>query len=181
MVKVIAGIYKGRNLNTPDVNTKPTKGSVKEAIFSSLTPNLADAMVLDLFAGSGAFGIEALSRGAKFCFFNDLGKEQNKIIIKNITTLGIKNAAVSMQDYKKTLQNLNEIKKTFDIIFVDPPYAMDVYDEIMNFLVEQNMLNDKAIVVLESNKELKLSKYESLFDIKIKKYGYTIISLLRRK
>ena len=80
MVKVVAGKYKGRNLNTPDVNTKPTKGSVKEAIFSSLSFNIQDAMVLDLFAGSGAFGIEALSRGAAFCFFNDLGKIQYKII-----------------------------------------------------------------------------------------------------
>ena len=169
MVKVIAGIYKGRNLNTPDVNTKPTKGSVKEAIFSSLTPNLRDAMVLDLFAGSGAFGIEALSRGANFCFFNDLGKEQNKVISKNISSLGIKNAAISMQDYKKTLQNLSEIKKTFDIVFVDPPYAMDVYEEIVDFLLNKEMLNENAILVLESNKELKLEQYEDIFNIKIKK------------
>ena len=69
MVKVVAGKYKGRNLNTPDVNTKPTKGSVKEAIFSSLSFNIQDAMVLDLFAGSGAFGAECISRGAKKVYF----------------------------------------------------------------------------------------------------------------
>ena len=135
MVKVIAGIYKGRNLNTPDVNTKPTKGSVKEAIFSSLSLKIKDAIVLDLFAGSGAFGIEALSRGAKYCFFNDLGKEQFKIITKNIASCGIKNAAISSLDYRKSLQNLNEILKSFDIVFVDPPYAMDCYDEIINYLL----------------------------------------------
>lgn len=181
MVKVISGIYKGRNLNTPDVNTKPTKGSVKEAIFSSLTPNLRDAMVLDLFAGSGAFGIEALSRGASFCFFNDLGKEQNKIINKNISSLGIKNAAISMLDFQKSLQNLNEIKKSFDIVFVDPPYAMDVYEQIVDYLLENKMLNESAILVLESNKELKLDKYDELFNIKVKKYGYTIVSILKLK
>ena len=181
MVKVIAGIYKGRNLNTPDVNTKPTKGSVKEAIFSSLTYKLRDAMILDLFAGSGAFGIEALSRGGAFCFFNDLGKEQYKIITKNIQTCGIKNAAVSCIDYKKALQNLNEIQKSFDIIFVDPPYAMDCYHEILDYLLENKMLNENAALVLESNKDLELEKYEDLFDIKIKKYGYTIVSILKLK
>ena len=181
MVKVISGIYKGRNLNTPDVNTKPTKGSVKEAIFSSLTYKLRDAMVLDLFAGSGAFGIEALSRGGSFCFFNDLGKEQYKIISKNISNLGIKNAAVSSLDYKKSLQNLNEIQKSFDIIFVDPPYAMDCYHEILDYLIKNKMLNENAALVLESNKDLDLDKYSELFDIKIKKYGYTIVSILKLK
>ena len=181
MVKVISGIYKGRNLNTPDVNTKPTKGSVKEAIFSSLTFKLKDALVLDLFAGSGAFGIEALSRGAKFCFFNDLGKEQQKIISKNLSALGIKNAALSMLDYKKCLQNLKEIQKSFDIIFIDPPYIMDCYSEILDYLIENSMLNEQAALVLESNKELDLLKYEQSFDIKIKKYGYTIVSILKLK
>jgi 16S rRNA (guanine(966)-N(2))-methyltransferase RsmD len=180
MVKVVAGKYKGRNLNTPDVNTKPTKGSVKEAIFSSLSFNIQDAMVLDLFAGSGAFGIEALSRGAQFCFFNDLGKLQYKIISNNISNLGIKNAAISSLDYKLALNNLKEIKKTFDIVFVDPPYAMDCYQEIIDFLLNNEMLNEDAILVLESNKELDLEKFTSLFNIKVKKYGYTIVSILKK-
>ena len=180
MVKVVAGKYKGRNLNTPDVNTKPTKGSVKEAIFSSLSFNIQDAMVLDLFAGSGAFGIEALSRGAAFCFFNDLGKIQYKIISNNISNLGIKNAAISSLDYKLALNNLKEIKKKFDIVFVDPPYAMDCYQEIVDFLLNNEMLNEDAILILESNKELDLEKYLSTFNIKIKKYGYTIVSILKR-
>jgi 16S rRNA G966 N2-methylase RsmD len=107
--------------------------------------------------------------------------EIGEIIAKNIATCGIKNAAVSSLDYKKSLQNLNEIQKSFDIIFVDPPYATDCYYEILDYLIENKMLKENAALVLESNKELLLEKYEELFDIKVKKYGYTIVSILKLK
>lgn len=174
MVKVITGIYKGRNLLTPKEDTKPTKGSVKEAIFSSLNNNIKNAAVLDLFSGSGAFGIEALSRGASFCIFNDLGKEQYQILNQNINNLHISNAKIYNLDYKVLLDKL-DLK--FDIVFIDPPYKMDVYNEIIDILLNKDMLNDNSIIILESNHNLDL-KYDNLFNIKEKKYGYTVVTIL---
>lgn len=180
MVKVISGIYKGRNLLTPVSDTKPTKGSVKEAIFSAITPYLRNANILDLFAGSGAFGIEALSRGGAYCVFNDLGKEQKQVLTKNITALDIKNAKILNDDYQKTLQNLNKIGLRYNIVFVDPPYAMDCYELILDTLESLDLLNEEAVIVLESNHSLDLSKYLERYNIKEKKYGYTIVNILKR-
>jgi 16S rRNA (guanine(966)-N(2))-methyltransferase RsmD len=180
-MRIITGSAKGIRLKTLEGEaTRPTSERVKEAIFSSLSLKLRDATVLDLFAGSGAFGIEALSRGSKFCYFNDLGKPQYKIISKNISSIGIKNASVSNLDYLKCLECLKQLNKQFDIVFVDPPYAMDVYNQIVDFLIENDMLTSDAILVLESNKELNLHKYEETFGIKVKKYGYSIVSFLRK-
>lgn len=174
MVKVISGIYKGRNLITPKSDTKPTKGSVKEAIFSSLGENIKNSSVLDLFSGSGAFGIEALSRGASKCIFNDLGKEQYQILNKNISNLGISNKEIYNLDYKVLL---NKLDLKFDIVFIDPPYKMNCYKEIINILLNKNMLNDNSIIILESNHSLDLD-VSDIFNIKEKKYGYTIITIL---
>lgn len=180
MVKVISGIYKGRNLLTPEKNTKPTKGSVKEAIFSSIGLSVNDAIVLDLFSGSGAFGIEALSRGAKHCIFNDIGREQQKILRNNIMSLKITNYELFNFDYNILLNSLNKDKK-IDIVFVDPPYLFEKYAEIVEFFIKNNLLNSKGIIVLESNHFLDLDNYNEFFEIKVKKYGYTIVSVLRSK
>ena len=75
---------------------------------------------------------------------------------------------------------MKQLNKQFDIVFVDPPYAMDVYNQIVDFLIENDMLTSDAILVLESNKELNLHKYEETFGIKVKKYGYSIVSFLRK-
>ena len=104
-MRIVGGKYRGKKLLSPlDEKTRPTLDKTRESIFNIINTRVIDSVVLDLFAGRGAFGIEALSRGGSFCFFNDLGKEQYKIISKNISNLGIKNAAVSSLDYKKSLQ-----------------------------------------------------------------------------
>ena len=180
-MRIVGGKLRHRIINMTNLETtRETQDKVRQAIFNMIGPYFDGGVCLDLFAGSGAFGIEALSRGAAFCFFNDLGKIQYKIISNNISNLGIKNAAISSLDYKLALNNLKEIKKKFDIVFVDPPYAMDCYQEIVDFLLNNEMLNQDAILILESNKVLDLEKYSSTFNIKIKKYGYTIVSILKR-
>lgn len=182
MVKVISGIYRNRILNTPKTkSTVPTKGNSKEGIFSSLNFYLKDSVVCDLFAGSGAYGIESLSRGAKYCYFNDNNNLALQALNSNINNLKITNAKVTKFDYLKCLKYYKENDITLDIVFIDPPYIMDIYVETVDFLINENILSHDGIIILEANHEIDLKKYEDLFTYKMYKYGYPIVYILRRK
>ena len=110
-MRIVGGIYRRRLIDYPkdfdeNYETRPTKDRVREAIFSALTNYVEETFVLDLFAGSGALGIEALSRGASFCDFVDASKDAYKTIIKNLQSLKIENAKAYLGDYKKILEIL---------------------------------------------------------------------------
>ena len=116
MIKIIAGKFRSRVIKTPDEGTEPTKNRVREAIFSAINPEINNACCLDLFAGSGALGIEALSRGANICFFNDFSKSPSQLITENLFSLNILNCEVLNKDYIEALKILND--KVFDIEMV---------------------------------------------------------------
>lgn len=147
MLKVTGGKYRSRVLISPSEETIPTKGRVKEALFSALHDYLEGASVLDLFAGSGALGIEALSRGASHCVFVDESPKAIETIRGNLASLKEENAKVIKGGAVEYLENCG---KTFDIIFLDPPYARsDLYEKTISSIAEKNMLTNNGVLVIE--------------------------------
>ena len=172
-MKVISGTLKGRNIQGYNIDgTRPTMDRVKESMFAMIQDYLKNSIVLDLFAGSGNLGIEAISNGAKTCYFNDNNPEVIKILNKNITNLNIKNSSqVILSDWKKTLNNFAKENIKFDLIFVDPPYDYDVYEKILIKVSDLNLLNPNGLIILEHHNLNLKDNYNNLSLYKQKKYG----------
>ena len=180
-MKVISGILKGRNIDGYNIDgTRPTMDRVKESVFATINDNLKDSVFLDLFAGSGQIGIEAISNGAKLCYFIDNNKEVIKVLNKNITNLNIKdNSKIILSDWKKFLNDCANNNIKFDIIFVDPPYDYLVYEKILDKVSTLNLLNPNGIIILEyQNLKLK-DKYNNLILYKEKKYGNKSVNIYK--
>lgn len=180
-MKIISGTLKGRKIEGYNIEgTRPTMDRVKESLFGMIQTNLKDSTVLDLFAGSGQLGIEAISNGAKKCYFIDNNKEVINILNKNISNLNIKpNSQVIYSDWKKTLNNFATKGIKFDIIFVDPPYKYDVYEKILEKVSALNLLNQDGLIILEhSNLKFK-DVYNNLTLYKTKKYGNKSINIYK--
>lgn len=153
MIKVGSGKYRSRNLLTPKEGTLPTKSMVRDAMLNAVSTAIPGGRVLDLFAGSGALGIEALSRGASYCVFVDASLDAANTVQKNLETLKETNARVIRSDYRSALSSL--AKEQFDIVFLDPPYAMkESYGEVLGVLLREKMLKTRAYVVLEYEGEI---------------------------
>lgn len=180
MIRIVAGKYRSRMIETPDSSlTKPTKEMTREGVFSALGEKVINAVVLDLFAGSGALGIEALSRGAKKAFFVDSSKEVIRVINKNIQMLGENNAEVLNLSYEQALDSFKNDNIKFDIVFLDPPYKSETYISIIKTLIKDELLSSFAIIVVESDKELVFDP--TLFSkIKTYQYGCSKIYIMRR-
>lgn len=181
MLKVISGKYKGRKLDGFDiVGTRPTMDRVKESLFAIIQPWIEDAVVLDLFAGSGNLGIEAISNGASKCFLVDNSIEAIKVIKKNIESFNITDKATILHnDYDKALNYFNNSDIKFDIIFVDPPYKYEIIDEVINKILEYNLLKKQGIIVLEFESDKLKEKYNNLTLLKSKKYGYKYVYIYK--
>ena len=180
-MKVISGKYKGRKLMGFDiVGTRPTMDRVKESLFAMIYPWIDQAIVLDLFAGSGNLGIEALSQGAKYAYFVDKNKKACQIINTNIDMLNIRQGEIFCGDYQKALRDFVLKKISFDIIFLDPPYQTDLVEKSVSFILKENLLNKKGIIVVESDKLEKVSNFDMLEVVKMKKYGDKWVAILRR-
>ena len=150
MLRIIGGKYRHLQIKAPDVDTtRPTTDKVREALMSALAFDIPNKDVLDLFSGSGALGLESLSRGASSCTFVDTNVKAYKIIKENIKNIKIEEKTeVILQDYKTFLKN-NSSKK-YGLVFLDPPYKLkEVYDEIVDILFENDMLTEDAVIVKE--------------------------------
>ncbi len=176
-MKIISGIFKGRTIKGFDIDgTRPTMDRVKESLFAMIQNYLDNAIVLDLFSGTGNLGFEALSNGAKYCYFNDKNRKCVDSIIKTAKEFDIESSIkVSNFDYKKALNNYISENIKFDIIFLDPPYKMEALNEIIKDIHDNKLLNDNGIIVCEVD-TLYLN-IEYLEKIKERKYGnkYIII------
>lgn len=180
-MKVISGTLKGRKIEGYNIDgTRPTMDRVKESLFAMIQENIKDSVVLDLFAGSGQLGIEAISNGANLCYFIDHNSEVIKILNNNITNLNIKaKAKVVLSDWKKFLNDSANNNLKFDLIFVDPPYDYDVYEKIIEKVSTLNLLNDNGLIVLEhANLKLK-DNYNNLVLYKSKKYGTKSVNIYK--
>lgn len=180
-MKVISGMLKGRNIDGYNIDgTRPTMDRVKESLFGMIQNNIKDSIVLDLFAGSGQLGIEAISNGSKKCYFIDNNIEVIKVLRNNISNLNIKdNSIVLLSDWKKSLNDFSEKNIKFDIIFVDPPYNYDVYEKILDKVSNLDLLNDNGLIVLEYSGIKLKDKYNNLILYKEKKYGSKCVNIYK--
>ena len=178
-MRVISGLYKGRVIDGFDIDgTRPTQDRVKESLFGSIQDYVEDSIVLDLFSGSGNLGIEALSNGAKECYFVDNNKEAIKVINNNLSKINI-TSNVLHKDFKDALEYFKSNNIKFDLVFLDPPYKDDYIDYSINYLLENNLLNDNSIIVAEFENNIK-ADYEELKIKKEKKFGYKKIVIFKK-
>lgn len=175
-MRIISGKYKGRNIKGYDIDgTRPTMDRVKESLFGIIQNYIPNSVCLDLFAGSGSLGIEAISNGAKVCYFNDSNKEMIKILNENLK--GIDNSIIFNKEYDKFL---NEIDEKFDVIFLDPPYKMNLISSSIDIIIKRNLLKEDGIIICEYETEeiecnLKLIKEKKYGSKKIKIYKNELI------
>ena len=181
-MKVISGLLKGRNIEGYNIDgTRPTMDRVKESLFAMIQDNIKDSTILDLFAGSGQLGIEAISNGAKLCYFIDHNNEVIKVLNNNIKNLNIKDKSiVILSDWKKFLNESSEKNIKFDLIFVDPPYDYDVYEKILDKVSTLNLLNDNGLIILEHHNLKFKDKYNNLILYKEKKYGNKSVNIYKK-
>ena len=153
-MRVITGSAKGKKLKTLEGDaTRPTSERIKGAIFSSIQFEIEGRAVLDLFAGSGQMGIEALSRGASRAFFVDSSREAMEIVKYNISACGFSDRAKYLvQDYRNYIRKASGREK-FDLVFIDPPYSLGVATEAVSLLEKHSLLLPGAIVALETGEE----------------------------
>ncbi len=183
ILRVISGTAKGHKLKTPKGNsTRPTTDRVKESLFNIIAGLLPGAQVLDLFAGTGNLGIEALSRGAAHAVFADKSTECAGIIRDNLnhTRLNEK-ASVHVGDAAAILSRLKAEGKKFDIVFLDPPYSRNMAKEALDHLFELDLINEDGIVIAERDKNDQLPENVGhLSLVRTQKYGDTSVSFYRK-
>lgn len=177
MLRIIGGKYRHLQIDAPDVKTtRPTTDKVREALMSALMNDIDDAVILDLFAGSGALGLESLSRGAKKVYFCDHNRRAYETIKRNIKKLNIdEEYSLFCGSYKAFLEKLKDEGIIFDVVYLDPPYALkSAYDEVISFLLDNNMLSNNAVVVKEGdfpfNEDLRFARHKA--------YRYGIVNVM---
>lgn len=170
-MRIISGQYKGRPLKSPtSTNIRPTGDKVKQALFTKLQFEIPNSVVLDLFCGSGALGIEALSREAKFVYFVDKDKRSIALTQQNLKGLPNKYKVMNCS-YENAL---NKITEQFDLILVDPPYASGLYNNVLYLIEKNNLLKDGGYIVCEHPNDLEIESNFKLIDKK--RYGTVSLS-----
>lgn len=181
-MKIISGTLKGRILKGFNLEgTRPTMDRVKESLFAMIQNKVKNSVVLDLFAGSGNLGIEAISNGAKLCYFNDINKECIKVIKDNISSFRIQEQVnILNKTWEDALFYLKNSSIKFDLIFLDPPYNIECLNEVTLKILDYNLLNKNGLIICEVSNDY-LMEYESLEKIKCKKYGDKSVIIFRNK
>ena len=185
-MRIIGGLMRGTKLYTLEgKNTRPTLDRVKEALFNILNFKLQDAVVLDLFSGSGALGLESISRGATKAILCDSSKEAFRIITSNVQKIRASDKVkVYNLDFENCLKKLCDEKYKFDIVFLDPPYESEYYKKSLDKLYDFNLLAEDAIIILETDDRDRI--VSSIDDNKYyicdeRKYGRASLVFLNRK
>jgi 16S rRNA (guanine966-N2)-methyltransferase len=174
-LRVAGGEARGRRLKAPK-NIRPTQGMVKQALFNMVGPDIEGAKVLDLFAGSGAIGIEALSRGAASVWFVDQQPRGLAILRQNLETLGFKERAhVARSDVVRWLEASPDVIRSADFVFLDPPYGDVVLDRALEVL-DRDLAD--ATVFAEHSRRHELPILERLKVHRERRYGDTIVTVL---
>lgn len=187
-MRIISGKFKGLNLHSPkDNEIRPTSDRLRESLFSIIgsekyNTNILNANVIDICTGTGALGIEALSRGASNLFLIDMAQDAIEIVKKNISKIKPQNIEDTLiriikADARKPFKNINLV---FDIVFIDPPYNSNIIQECLINLKEHNLINTDSVIFAETSKNeiLDLPDFEILETKKYGKSKLTIIKLL---
>ncbi len=179
-MRVISGKLKGRKIDGFNISgTRPTMDRVKESIFSMIQNFIPNSIVLDLFSGSGNYGIESISNGSNLVYFNDYNPKCIKVIKDNLSNMNVlDNSKITNFDYRKALEYYKNNNIKFDIVFLDPPYKKHIINEILEYLLENNLLNNNGLVICElTEKEEFINDKYVLF--KEKKYGDKIVLIYK--
>ncbi len=182
-MRIISGKARGTKLTTLEgTNTRPTLDRVKESLFNIIQNQIPESTFLDLFSGSGAIGLEALSRGAKKAILCDNSKKAIEIIKKNIQKTHFeKQTKIYNKEYDFVLNN--EIKEKLDIIYLDPPYKTELAYKAIQLLIKNNLLKEEAIIIVETDEEQIINKINEL-DIDMidkRKYGRANLIFFKKK
>ncbi len=178
-MRIIAGKYRGRRLKSPpSLETRPTSDRLRETLFNILAPRIKGARFLDLCAGSGAVGIEALSRGAAHATFVDQSRRMCALIGVNLDEFGVDENEVEIvnSEASEFLRRVKKERPPFDIAFFDPPYESD-YDVVLERLGDGVLLATTGIVVVEHHKKKELTeKFGALHRYRTLKQGDSVLS-----
>lgn len=179
-MRVIAGTARGRKLKEPaDRQIRPTTDMVKEAVFSAIQFEIEGRRVLDLFAGTGQLGIEALSRGAREAVFTDESQAALRLVQENVAACGFADRAVIRRG-----DGLSYLKsgEKFDIIFLDPPYGTGLAEKALETIIEFDILNENGIIVFESGSGLNMPEPDGIyFKRKQYRYGKVMVFMFSRR
>jgi 16S rRNA (guanine966-N2)-methyltransferase len=181
-MRVVAGIAKGMRLDVPPGReVRPTADRVREALFSSLGARVHAANVLDLFGGSGALGIEALSRGAALAVIVELHKRTAAVVAANLSRTGLGDRARLIRgDALKVIPALAAERLVFDVAFLDPPYASDLAARSLAAVVDHGLLAPEGVAVVEHDKHDTVAESAGLHVTSVKTYGDTALTYLTR-
>mgnify|MGYP001160759195 FL=1 len=178
-MRIISGKFKGKKLFLPqDKNTRPLKDLVKESIFNLLEHSaeikkkIESASVLDLFSGSGSFGLECISRGSQEVYFFENHSVAIKVLKKNVLSLSqINNYKIFEEDCFDYFDSKHNLNKRFDIIFIDPPYKESKINRLIENIIEKKILNKKGIIIIHRHKKDKLEITKKIKILDIRNYG----------
>lgn len=183
VMRVIAGTARSLPLKTPKgMDTRPTTDRIKETLFNILQPYIVDCVFIDLFAGSGGIGIEAISRGARKCYFVEQDREAAECIQDNLKFTKFTDSSVLLkQDVLNALYHIFE--KEADVIFMDPPYGKEYEKKVLDALKDVKYVTDNTIIIVEADLQTDFSYMDDFgFEIyKIKKYKTNQHVFIRRK
>lgn len=180
-MRIISGTSKGRKLVTPKSRSlRPTSDRVKESIFNILRIEMEEKVILDLFAGTGNLGIEALSRGAKKAIFVEKGRQAIRLIQRNLHQLGLEERSeIVPKDANRAIGILKQREESFDVILMDPPYEKGLIQKTLMKLKSYPIYNKESILVIEHNKREPLPDTLTGWNlIRQRKIGDTVISFL---
>lgn len=185
-MRIISGSARGTKLETLSKDsTRPTLDRVKESLFSIIQNKIPDACILDLFSGSGALGLESLSRGAKLAILCDNNIEAINIINKNVEKTKLQDKTIVIKNnYIKCLEKLKDENIKFDLVFLDPPYKTNFAVDALKRILELDLITNEGIIVIETDEEEREIKNIEKIDINIydiRKYGRVKLMFLSRK
>ena len=175
-MRIISGKHKGRKLNTFDgLDIRPTSDMARESLFNIIGADVLGCDFLDLFAGSGAVGIESLSRGANSVIFVDKSSESLKLVRKNLDLIK-ENAKIIKDD---SISFLAKQTKPFDIIFCDPPYNFEDMEKVFNLILQNKLIKENGLIVYEHSKDRESKIFDGFVLEKSRKYGYAVFDMYR--
>ena len=179
-MRIIAGKFKGKILSEFKLSTtRPTSDLVREALFDKIGFDISDSIFLDLFAGTGAVGIEAISRGASKVFFVDNNKDAISLIKKNTSFINTDNFEILNLNYEAALQYFCKQNIKCNIIFLDPPYATNFAEDAISIIESQSLLNAGGLIVWEHD-EFKIDYIKKNFEkYQTKKYGKKFLTYIQ--
>jgi len=179
-MRITTGSLKGRRLKSPGkLKIRPPLDQLKQSVFNMLTGEIEGKTVLDLFAGTGSFGLEALSRGAGSAIFVDSSFKACRLLKENVKLLQLEDKATVMcRKVNDTLKDFSKTGKKFNLIFVDPPFPANLCQKTLDKLAEQYLLNHKALIVIHHYQKEKVdSSFPNLKLVRERKFGDNLVSI----